>query len=566
MKKLRVLLALLFFCSILPALPGWAAAPVVGDLVVKESPWVDVRAFMDGLSGRPTLATWLANETTTDLTGVVTAANLAIHNNKGGSLKFPPGHTYLIAGQVIFPNDNTPIQGGVPPWENGVGDYARQYPIRWTSDGTSDYGGQVLQAGSVNGGAKLLMTYSGAGSAKIVTRGIGNLEIDHLTFVDSAGDNVPFLLTTGTTLNIHHNAFYGSKSGLSCDQDVFLLGGWQVNTFTFQSDNAAFQGYDSIIYKNHINGLRRLVYGKSYAQGVHIKDNFVGHSSGTNIAGGAIIEFDATYGQNGNNHITGNRFEVVAYPYGAKFIGSTGNYIAGNDFQDATATSLAAYYFDATASYNMVMLPNRSIISYTNEVVDLTAGKTNTVISAAATGKNNLQGYLNLPNTRSFGGTGPFLYTGATDNTSSAHTYEYIEDSHPNYAIYKYLVTRNGTSNQLPFWLNFYVQADNTVLVTTLTVDQIFRLTSTNGSIDIRAGTHNFESADGTGRAKIIAGGDFQLTTGLLDTKTGGSTTISTGVGNIKMSTANSDNNAVWIPMKYNGNTYYVPGFTTNAP
>lgn len=46
----------------------------------------------------------------------------------------------------------------------------------------------------------------------------------------------------------------------------------------------------------------------------------------------------------------------------------------------------------------------------------------------------------------------------------------------------------------------------------------------------------------------------------------GGSTTISTGVGSLKMSTANPATNAVWIPVKYAGVTYFVPGFTTNAP
>lgn len=47
------------------------------------------------------------------------------------------------------------------------------------------------------------------------------------------------------------------------------------------------------------------------------------------------------------------------------------------------------------------------------------------------------------------------------------------------------------------------------------------------------------------------------------DTK---SSTISTGVGSIKMSSANSATNSQWLPMKYNGTTYYIPAFTTNAP
>lgn len=47
---------------------------------------------------------------------------------------------------------------------------------------------------------------------------------------------------------------------------------------------------------------------------------------------------------------------------------------------------------------------------------------------------------------------------------------------------------------------------------------------------------------------------------------TGGSTTISTGVGSVKMSSVNAANNAAWIPVTYAGTVYYVPGWTTNSP
>jgi len=72
-------------------------------------------------------------------------------------------------------------------------------------------------------------------------------------------------------------------------------------------------------------------------------------------------------------------------------------------------------------------------------------------------------------------------------------------------------------------------------------------------------------NAPGTG-AVVVPNSDIQLTLGKLDTKSGGSTSISTGAGSVKMSTANNANNAAWIPMKYNGTTYFVPAWTTNAP
>ena len=64
------------------------------------------------------------------------------------------------------------------------------------------------------------------------------------------------------------------------------------------------------------------------------------------------------------------------------------------------------------------------------------------------------------------------------------------------------------------------------------------------------------------------AAGDFSgtLKLTLLNVASGGSTTISTGVGSVKMSTANAATNTSWIPIAYAGTTYYVPAWTTNAP
>jgi hypothetical protein len=64
----------------------------------------------------------------------------------------------------------------------------------------------------------------------------------------------------------------------------------------------------------------------------------------------------------------------------------------------------------------------------------------------------------------------------------------------------------------------------------------------------------------------VTMGGPVSVSTGTFNIQTGGSTTISTGVGVIHMSTANPATNAAWIPIAYAGTTYYVPGYTTNAP
>jgi hypothetical protein len=46
----------------------------------------------------------------------------------------------------------------------------------------------------------------------------------------------------------------------------------------------------------------------------------------------------------------------------------------------------------------------------------------------------------------------------------------------------------------------------------------------------------------------------------------GGSTSISTGTGTVKMTNGNNANNSAWIPFDYNGATYYIPAWTAHAP
>lgn len=62
----------------------------------------------------------------------------------------------------------------------------------------------------------------------------------------------------------------------------------------------------------------------------------------------------------------------------------------------------------------------------------------------------------------------------------------------------------------------------------------------------------------------VYVSGSIKLTT--LNILSGGSTTISTGVGSVKMSTANPATNTSWIPIQYAGVQYFIPAFTTNAP
>lgn len=84
------------------------------------------------------------------------------------------------------------------------------------------------------------------------------------------------------------------------------------------------------------------------------------------------------------------------------------------------------------------------------------------------------------------------------------------------------------------------------------------------------AGTSNDSfvilKSDLTKRLEIDTGGVVTITSGLFNIPSGGSTTISTGVGSVRMSTVNAATNTAWIPIQYAGTQYYVPAWTTNAP
>lgn len=96
---------------------------------------------------------------------------------------------------------------------------------------------------------------------------------------------------------------------------------------------------------------------------------------------------------------------------------------------------------------------------------------------------------------------------------------------------------------------------------------------SNGGSIflqsgDINTATLQYVATNAAGQHLFYVGGTeiVRIDTNGLDIRTGGSTSISTGTGSVKMTSANNANNAAWIPIRYNGTTYYVPGWTAHNP
>jgi len=77
-----------------PSPTTWATPSYVDDIIAK-GPVVDIRAFIDGESGRPAYADWVIAQTTTDVTSVFEEA---IDNvPTGGTLYLPTGTYYVTA-------------------------------------------------------------------------------------------------------------------------------------------------------------------------------------------------------------------------------------------------------------------------------------------------------------------------------------------------------------------------------------------------------------------------------------------------------------------------------------
>lgn len=190
-------------------------------------------------------------------------------------------------------------------------------------------------------------------------RGVGCIETFHAGYVEITGcfftqlgtaHTIPYLYSTNTMHNVHHNGFSGhqSKARLTCNQDALLFGG--VDNITLDGEETApFQGYGTVIANNWFNRLRCCVWGRSYFNNVVIRENTVwaqgGSDGGSAAASKAAIQIEgnATAGYDCGNLIVGNTFEVYGYYYGIRLGAYTsGNVIMTNGFFDAGA-QVAAY-------------------------------------------------------------------------------------------------------------------------------------------------------------------------------------------------------------------------------
>jgi hypothetical protein len=282
----------------------------------RSKPALDVRDY--GAVGNG------STDDTTAIQAAITAAAVS-----GGTVFFPP-LTFRCNGQLLLPNDGA----GIPT----------QKPIRLLGAGCHCAGRSM----EPSGGTILDLRYAGA-DAKVKTRGIGNLEIAGITFMDGGTSSNAFLFTTNTSLHVHDVAFCGNvaKSLATCDQDAIVLGG--TTTTIDGTDTAPFQGYGTVIERCYFQRIRRGVYGRMYCNSVVIRDNTWWATCGSDNTA-AAIEF---VGSCNGNYVAGNLIEVVGYVYGIRATDSANNYFA-NSFWDPGST-ISYYLFGNGAVYNFVL-------------------------------------------------------------------------------------------------------------------------------------------------------------------------------------------------------------------
>lgn len=361
------------------------------------------------------------------LTSILAATDRAV-------ISFPAG-TLRIDGQILIPNDGT-----TPP---------KQKSLRFTGAGPSHNG----QGAPALGGTIIDLRYNGAGVAMIDTRGLGYLEIDHLTLAcNDATVTKPFIQTTNTTLHIHDVEFQGSltKAGSAgtCDQDAIILGGTTLNLDG--SSTAAFQGYGTVIRDCFFSHIRRAVYGRTFCNAVQIVDNTVWTTCGSNLAGGAAIEF---LGLSGNtctgNVVMNNLIEIAYYPYAIKADWTVNSTFAFNNCFDQTATTLASVRFEANATQNLV------IDGYRNDlkpgISDASSGGSNTFITGHANQVSTFpqpQTWTNITNLFK----NASKLSSVTDDGAGNQWYHRVFGANGEKWYLDYVLSGGGQEDQYYFW------------------------------------------------------------------------------------------------------------------
>ena len=328
----------------------------------------------------------------TDDTAAVLAAITAAEA-VGGEVVFPSG-TILMSNSITLPATH-----GIMASEAKI-----QGSMRWRGMGAFSSG----QQGNPLFGTIILCTYVGSDyeDAKIKTYGMGNLDIQGITFKDTTlNATTPFLKTTNTTLKINRCAFVGATGGTSCQQDAIVLGGTEKPAGTgFGSVNGPFQGYGTVISECYFNRVRRAIYGRSYCNQTQIYSNMMDKGCGTNNAAIGCVEYDGSLTGAGadpdyctNNTVYGNYMHWVGgYTYLVVIRKGANNFVGFNGFVDPGVNQTAAVRLESDGVYfsslNMVFANYCHIQTHMSE--DALSTDKNLMIAGNTSGYANIFGSI----------------------------------------------------------------------------------------------------------------------------------------------------------------------------
>jgi hypothetical protein len=299
--------------------------------------WVrGVPGVVDFLAGDSVGIWYLDQFSGTDDAKIQTAIATWAASTTGGTIVLP-ARTLTMPSQWLIPNDGT--------------ESPNQKLLRFVGQGASHNGGGQAPLG----GTIVDLTYNGAGVAKIDTRGHGLIEFIGITFRDLSGGNLPFFQTTNTTPHFYSCEFWGSKTGVNCDQDAIILGG---GTRTIDgSATAKFDGYKPIVRDCYFGRIRRCIWCRPGCNDGLYDGNTIWTTcgSGSPLIGGIQLSGNAE-GSIVGNVVSNNTLETSKYPYIIVVDDyAKGNFFLFNGMYDDTVVTLAAMHFAELAQYNTVI-------------------------------------------------------------------------------------------------------------------------------------------------------------------------------------------------------------------
>jgi hypothetical protein len=239
----------------------------------------------------------------------------------------------------------------------------------------------------------------------------------------------------------HHMTVLGNptKSGSTCDQDAFILGGTTTATNN-TGPTDAFQGYGSVIAECHFNRVRRAVYLRTYANSVVVRDNNLGSECG----GDCAFEIDATAGFVRGCEFSGNLLEMPGYLYGFVVSGAANNNtFAANSFWDGNAGAnrqLYCYYFNSGANGNTVIGPVQNDAGTSRFLYDANTSVPNHVIDGTLYGAMYFQNAVTI--------------TGATTMSGAANVDGLLSlrDGMSAAPVISGTLARLGYGSGVPYW------------------------------------------------------------------------------------------------------------------